>query len=86
MKGQRVLDTKQSWVQKTPDVCGGDACIRNTRITVWGLVEYRRLGMSDADILRGIVGLTPSDLEAAWEYFAQNRDEIEEVLRAEAEA
>ncbi|MBY0527748.1 MAG: DUF433 domain-containing protein [Gemmataceae bacterium] len=28
--------TKESWVQKTPNVCGGDACIRNTRITVWG--------------------------------------------------
>ncbi len=23
-----------SWVQKTDNVCGGDACIRNTRIRV----------------------------------------------------
>jgi len=38
---------KQSWVQKTPNVCGGDACIRNTRITVHGLVHYRQLGLSD---------------------------------------
>ncbi len=30
---------KKSWVQKTPGVCGGDACIRNTRITVHGLVH-----------------------------------------------
>jgi uncharacterized protein (DUF433 family) len=25
---------KQSWIRKTPGVCGGNACIRNTRITV----------------------------------------------------
>jgi hypothetical protein len=31
----------KSWVQKTPGVCGGRACIRNTRITVWGLVNFR---------------------------------------------
>jgi uncharacterized protein (DUF433 family) len=26
---------KKSWVQKTPNVCGGDACIRNT----WSLMD-----------------------------------------------
>ena len=31
----------QSWIKKTPNVCGGDACIRNTRITVYGLVHYQ---------------------------------------------
>ncbi len=25
-------------IQKTPNVCGGDACIRNTRIRVWLIV------------------------------------------------
>lgn len=24
----------KSWPQKRPNVCGGDACIRNTRITI----------------------------------------------------
>jgi uncharacterized protein (DUF433 family) len=41
----------QSWVQKTPGVCGGRACIRNTRITVWGVVNSRRLGAADEQIL-----------------------------------
>ena len=53
---------KKSWVQKTPDVFLGRACIRNTRITVWGLVNSRRLGASDPQILKNIVGLTPEDL------------------------
>lgn len=86
MPGVEVLRTDKSWIKKTPDVCGGDACIRDTRITVWGLVESKRLGMSDEEILRSIVGLTPADLAAAWAYYEQNPKEIEQVLREEAEA
>lgn len=81
-----VLRTEKSWIQKTPDVCGGDPCIRNTRITVHGLVEYRKLGLSDEELLRNIVGLTQADLEAAWAYYAQHGKEIDDILKAEAEA
>ena len=77
--------TSKSWVQKTPNLCEGDACLRNTRITVWGLVAYRRLGMSDVEIMRAVQGLTPSDLEAAWEYAAGHAEEIDEAIRANEE-
>jgi uncharacterized protein (DUF433 family) len=60
------LKTTSSWVQKTPGVCGGRACVRNTRITVWGLVNSRRLGAPDEQLLENVVGLTPDDLRAAW--------------------
>jgi uncharacterized protein (DUF433 family) len=73
--------TKKSWVQKTPNVCGGDACIRNTRITVNGLVEWRKLGLSDERILEIIEGLTPEDLAAAWEYYPLHPAEIDEDIR-----
>ena len=36
---------------RTPGVCGGEACIRDTRHTIWGLVESQRLGLSDLEIL-----------------------------------
>jgi uncharacterized protein (DUF433 family) len=75
------ITKNQSWIQKPPDVCGGDACIRNTRITVWGLVLSRRLGTSEASILKNIVGLTPDDLEAAREYYHEHADEIDEAIR-----
>jgi len=55
---------KRSWIQKTPGVCGGDACIRSTRITVWGLASYRKLGLPDQRILKAIQGLTHSGLRA----------------------
>ena len=71
----------QSWVQKTPRVCGGRACIRNTRITVWGLVNSRRLGLADAQILENIVGLTLEDLHAAWDHYREHTAEIDEDNR-----
>ncbi|HYV40129.1 MAG TPA: DUF433 domain-containing protein [Gemmataceae bacterium] len=82
-----ATDTTQklSWIKKTPDVCGGDACIRNTRITVWGLVLSRRLGASDASILENIVGLTPEDLEVAFDYYRQHPAEIDEEIRLNEE-
>ena len=74
-----------SWISKKPDRCGGDACVRDSRITVWGLVGYRRLGMSDAQIMEATQGVTPADLEAAWEYAAAHPDEIDEAIRANEE-
>jgi uncharacterized protein (DUF433 family) len=60
-------------VQKTPGLCGGRACVLTTRITVWGLVNSRRLGLADAQILENIVGLKPEDLQAAWDSWRQRR-------------
>jgi len=79
------MPTITSRITKTPGVCGGRACIRGHRITVWGIVAYRRLGMSEARILEAIEGLTPADLEAAFDYAAAYPDEIDRDI-AENEA
>ncbi len=76
----------ESWVEKSLDVCGGDACIRSTRITVWGLVEWRNLGLSDAEIMQHLPDLTQTDLDVAWEYYNQHREEIDEAMREDTEA
>ena len=67
-------------ITKTADVCGGDACIRGTRIPVWGLIESRRLGMSDDQILATHPALTQADLNSAWRYFEAHQREIERAL------
>jgi uncharacterized protein (DUF433 family) len=72
-------------ISKSPDRCGGDACVRDTRIPVWVLVNYRRLGGSDADLLRDYPSLTPADLEAPWDYYAANRDQIDRAIRQNEE-
>jgi len=74
-----------SWISKQPGRCGGDACVRDSRITVWGLVAFRRLGMSDRDIFQAVQGLTAADLEAAWDYARANADEIDASIRANEE-
>lgn len=75
------MTTTASWISKGPDRCGGDACSRETRIPVWVLVNYRRLGASDTEILQAYPSLTPSDLEAAWTYAAANAAEIDCAIR-----
>jgi uncharacterized protein (DUF433 family) len=67
-------------IEKAPDVCGGDACIRKTRVPVWELVEDRQLGLSDAQILQRLPALMATDLEAAWDYYRQNPLEIDQAL------
>ena len=51
-----------------------------------GLVQWRRLGLSDTRILEQHPDLNLSDLEAAWAYNDQHREEIERVIRDDEEA
>ncbi len=74
-----------SWVTTTPDVCGGEPCIRDTRHTVAGLIEWKHLGLSDARILEHHPDLTLADLHAAWEYYEQHRQQIDAILADDAE-
>lgn len=48
-------------ITKIPGVCGGDACIAETRILVWVLVNTRRLGVSEAELLQDYPTLSASD-------------------------
>lgn len=68
-------------ITRRPHPDGVEACIRHTNINVWGLVEWRRLGRTDAEILASIPALAPEDLAAAWAYYDEHRDEIDEFIR-----
>ena len=70
----------EALVQKTPGVCGGDACIGNTRIMVWLLVAMRQGGFSDERILSNYPGLMSEDLAAAYEYYKLQAEEIEDAI------
>ncbi|MBW4506867.1 MAG: DUF433 domain-containing protein [Scytonematopsis contorta HA4267-MV1] len=77
---QSLTNTWQG-IEKTPGVCGGDACITNTRIPVWSLVNDRNLGMSDAEILKAFPSLNAADLVNAWVYADAHNIEIEQAIR-----
>ena len=78
--------TSTSWISKKADRCGGAACVRDVRITVWGLVEWRRLGLADSEIMRAVNGLTQGDLDVAMRYADANLDEINTAIRLNDEA
>jgi len=68
-------------IESLPDVCGGEACIVRTRIPVWVLVQARRLGVSEADLLRSYPTLRAEDLANAWAYYRSHREEIERQIQ-----
>ena len=72
-----IIQTRRITVKRSQN----DACVHGTRIPVWVLDNCRRLGMPDAQILSTYPSLTPPDLEAAWDYVAANREEIEQAIR-----
>ncbi len=78
--------TELDRITRRPHPTGVEACVRDTNINVWGLVEWRQLGRTDAEVLESIPALTPDDLAAAWECFDAHPDGIDEFIRRNAEA
>ena len=68
-------------ITKTPGVCGGDACIANTRIPLWSVINYRRLGAGDRMILEAFPHLTAADLVNVWAYAEAHPEEIERAIQ-----
>ncbi len=75
------LDNSYQGIERTIGVCGGDARIAKTRIPIWVLVEARRLGYSDADLLTSYPTLTAIDLANAWAYTEFHPEEIELAIQ-----
>ena len=48
---EQLLARLGSGIESTAGVCGGDPRIAGTRIPVWTLEHYRRLGLTEAQIL-----------------------------------
>jgi uncharacterized protein (DUF433 family) len=69
-----------------PDVCDGEACLVRTRIPVWTLVQARRLGTSEADLLRAYPCITAEDLAEAWAYYRGHRTEVDAQIAANERA
>jgi uncharacterized protein (DUF433 family) len=69
-------------IESTPGVWGGEPCIVRTRIPVWVLVQAKRLGTSEAELLRSYPVLRAEDLANAWAYARAHREEIEQQILA----
>ncbi len=69
-------------VEKTPNICGGSACITGTRIPVWVLINAQKLGKTDQEILASYPRLRNSDLVNALAYYQAHLEEIQDEIKA----
>jgi len=76
----RDLSDAAPGIESNPGVIGGDPCIVRTRIPVWLLVQARKLGSSEAEILQSFSNLTAEDLTNAWTYYRNNRSQIDQQI------
>jgi len=68
-------------IESSENVCGGEPRIVRTRIPVWLLVQAKRLGTSEAELLRSYPTLRAEDLANAWAYYRAHKKEIEQEIR-----
>ena len=69
---------------RDPDVQGGAAVVRGTRLPVRAIAFYWRASGDKGRILRNYPQLTPETLDEALRYYEDHRAEIDEELGAEA--
>ena len=67
-------------IENNPGVCGGEPCIVRTRIPVWVLVQAKRLGKTEADLLQAYPTLRAEDLANAWAYARSHVEEIQQQI------
>jgi uncharacterized protein (DUF433 family) len=73
-------------IESNPQIAGGEPCIVRTRIPVWVLVQARRLGTREADLLHAYPTLRAEDLANAWAYERSHKKEIDTQIKASEEA
>ena len=72
-------------IENDPTICGGEPRIVRTRIPIWLLVQARRLGTTEADILKSYPSLRAEDIVSAWTYYRSHKEEIEQQIRENEE-
>jgi type III restriction enzyme len=68
------------YITRQSSVCGGRSIIEGTRIPVWSLVKWYKLGFSVEDIMRDFPGVTPAQVHDAFSYYYDNVAEIEQDI------
>ena len=66
-----------------PEIEGAAACVGDSRIPVWTLVQLKKLGRSETQLLGDFPSLVQADLDAVWNYYRENPAEIDQPIAAE---
>ena len=65
------------YVSRKKGICGGRSVVDGTRIPVWSIIKWYKLGMALEEIIREFPQLSPSQLHGAFSYYYDNQEEIE---------
>ncbi|GEM_PF-2830875 len=66
---------ESTMIVKKEGICGGSARIAGTRIAVWEVVSWHKLGWSEEKIARELC-LRPEQVKAALKYYERHKEEI----------
>jgi type III restriction enzyme len=82
-----IQETKpHPYIARLHGICGGRSIIEGTRIPVWSLVKWYKLGFSIEDIIREFSQLHPAQIYDAFSYYYDHQQEIEsDILENEDE-
>ena len=82
----RDFDGAFPGIESDPAVAGSEPCILRTRIPVWVLVQARKLGAGEAELLNNYPDLRAEDLVNAWGYYRVHRADIDQQIAENEEA
>ena len=71
-------------IVSTPDVCGGAARIKGTRIRVADIISSYKAGYTVGEIAEWY-SISVEDVMAAVEYYKKHKSEIEAIIKEEEE-
>lgn len=72
-------------INKTPGVCGGVACVDDTRIPVWVIIKRLRVNNEKWFDVAGAYGLDAGQMVDVIEYFSHHEDEILALIKGECD-
>ena len=78
---QTITKTSHPHIIKKTGVCGGRPVIEGTRIPVWCIVGYIRMGMDVEEIVQDFPFLNMAQVYDALSYYYDNQKEIDEEYR-----
>jgi len=71
-------------IVRSPDVCGGKACIAGHRVRVLDVVSWHEhQGMTPDEIVSHVPSITLADVHAALAYYFDHIEEIQQEMQAE---
>lgn len=69
------------YITSRKGICGGSPVISGTRIPVWSVIKWYKIGFSIENIMKEFPQLLPAQVHDAFSYYYDNQPQIENEIR-----